>query len=1191
MSSSDEEDAWLPLGASNVNEGTGQDVFSAGSLRSAVIVSSSENADALHDVEVIRPSTRNAPTGGNAAPSSTSTNMRAIQRRLETRQTLRANLIEQPLNQFFGKFLGHLARELWTQDYYLRCGLALLAIGLTMQTLSFALMGNDIVRGLFRYLILLLLGFGSYLYVYRPDETLLAIARFVSESKASETFYRVLEGLNPTQLRRLCFVALLLPTFLEMKAITFLACVIVESGWVVNGLVAVSSFAYLQHVRTTERLTPRECSLRGLIFLKLSALLVTVLFTRDLRRINALAGPFVIAAGSMLISNHPALAGDEFDWLSRAIRHALRLTLRDVLGDVGQNVGENEMLKIAMLRWAVDYWNRDEDANDGPSTEQQNETGTSGSSAQTSDASQEGQEVLVTSMPTTDEDANDGPAGASSTEEQNETGAEQKKHAVIESPSTNQHHPQIQPQPQPQPNHTVISVQSPNVDSDIGWDELWTMLSMTTDQMFGEVPAWSSQSGDDAGEVIRHDDQNSSVKNLKEMLESLDVDGRAKPAVQSYKVTIEEIPPSRNMAIALSIARRCPALLALLSWYCTGSYDSVCATLTLLPCIWMEIERLKLWSLSCHRATSADNSGVADSPEAWIPQEIEPMTILLSPDSYSPYRPTSSLQVWANMKASVGALEMGLTAVRAAHTTAAATELTFDVVNLAQFGVEVYKKGWLAGGAMIAKDVCHFLATDNGNDQATTRNISTSRLGHGRHTASALNAMKNSQVVARNVSVLMEEEGGKQVIENVAGAVTPAVDALTFVAGRGWLWGKRGEQKPTDRQEGATEGTTDVSSAATCTQDDAGEKTITDSEGEKANKRENDGEESKIDISGVAPLTDAGIVAPPDEPCVLPADGLVTVDTAAEAMQLMADALEKEKITKEEKDRFVETILTDKSTIDGIKRSLKCLIEESAAPPQLSNATGTTSPSGLAKDETDEELQPLEQKFEEQEDEDAQDVVFEGEAKDYSSQEEVTDSDDALASVPLEASGTTNDSWEPANDLASSTDDPNISAHSHATLPRANVGSIDSARSTSEKVRAVDFDGDGFDVDGGEVSDNHGFSEDEGSWTQIDADGVPTERQGDGTSQLGPFDNEQSHRSKTEGATCTTSQQREGGQGEDWMKWVGGGLAVAGAVLGSIALANHNNNNNDRGQGNGRNAAADMKSNVTIELLDSDDER
>jgi len=951
---------------------------------------------------------------------------------------------------------------------------------------------------------------------------------------------------------------------LEMKAITFLACVIVESGWVINGLVAVASFAYLQHVRTTERLTPRECSLRGLIFLKVSALLVTILFTRDLRRINTLAGPFVIAAGSMLLSNHPALAGDEFDWLSRAVRHALRLTLQDVFADVGQNVGENEMLKLAMMRWAVDYWNRDESSSGEPegsatgepaaagSTKQQTETDSSASSTFKHE-SQEGQEVLAN-------------------EALISTSAEQNNTAEVERPSTN---PQSQPQPQPQPNQTVALVQSPNVDSDIGWDELWTMLSMTTDQMLGEVPA--SLSGNDVDPMIQHDDQNSSVRNLKEMLESLDVDGRAKPAVQSYKATIEEMPPSRNMAIALSIARRCPALLALLSWYCTGSYDSICATLTLLPCIWMEIERLKLWSLSCHRAISAENNNVSESPETWMPQEIEPMTILLSPDSYSPYRPTSSLQVWANMKASVGALETGLTAVRAAHTTVAATELTFDVVNLAQFGVEVYKKGWLAGGAMIAKDVCHFLATDNGtaNDQSTARNLSTTRRGHGRHTASALNAMKNSQVVARNVTVLMEEEGGKQVIENTVGAVMPAVDALTFVAGRGWLWGKGGQENQTEKKE------EDMDANAVSTEDKLVE--------EKIKADESKGTKTSSDASS----TDANVVAPSIEPCVVEADEPAEEDAVSETMQLMADALEKELITDEEKDRFVETILGDKSTVEGIKRSLQCLIEESDVSSQPPNDTSTTLSGALKYEKEDEVDPPPEFRPEKEEEEKEEQIVVDGQAEDDAS-EGATDSDGALASIPLEASGMTNDSWEPANDIASSTDDPNVSAHSHSTLLRSNADNADGAtRSTSEQVHTVDFDGDAFDADGEEASDNHDTSEDEGSWTQIDADGVPTERQGDGTSQLGlgPFDNEQSLRSRTAGATSTTSQQREGGQGEDWMRWVGGGLAVAGAVIGSIALANQNNNDDDRGQSNDRNAAANKKSNVTIELLDSDDER
>jgi hypothetical protein len=228
------------------------------------------------------------------------------------------------------------------------------------------------------------------------------------------------------------------------------------------------------------------------------------------------------------------------------------------------------------------------------------------------------------------------------------------------------------------------------------------------------------------------------------------------------------------------------------------------------------------------------------------------------------------------------------------------------------------------------------------------------------------------------------------------------------------------------------------------------------------------------------------------------------------------------------------------------------------------------------------EFQPEkeEEEEEEQQQQEEEQVVVDGQAEDDAS-DGATDSDGALASVPLEASAMTNDSW---GELASSTDDPNVSAHSHSTQIRSNSGNVDGARSFSEQVRTVDFDGDAFDADGNTSED------DTGSWTQIDAEGMPTERQEDGTSQLGPFDNEQSLRSRTAGA-----QQREGGQGEDWMRWVGGGLAVAGAVIGGIALANQNNNNNTDGKGQNNNqraaAANSKKSNVTIELLDSDEER
>ena len=46
----------------------------------------------------------------------------ALERRLETRKTLKEGLVDRPLNQFAGKLISHLLRELWVQDYCLRTG-------------------------------------------------------------------------------------------------------------------------------------------------------------------------------------------------------------------------------------------------------------------------------------------------------------------------------------------------------------------------------------------------------------------------------------------------------------------------------------------------------------------------------------------------------------------------------------------------------------------------------------------------------------------------------------------------------------------------------------------------------------------------------------------------------------------------------------------------------------------------------------------------------------------------------------------------------------------------------------------------------------------------------------------------------------------------------------------------------------
>ena len=77
------------------------------------------------------------------------------------------------------------------------------------------------------------------------------------------------------------------------------------------------------------------------------------------------------------------------------------------------------------------------------------------------------------------------------------------------------------------------------------------------------------------------------------MMTSLNVDERAKPAVKSYKLAIESIPPPRRVAIAVAIARRCPALLSSSLLLFVQPSRSIQSLMLLLPLILLEVMRVK----------------------------------------------------------------------------------------------------------------------------------------------------------------------------------------------------------------------------------------------------------------------------------------------------------------------------------------------------------------------------------------------------------------------------------------------------------------------------------------------------------------------------------------------------------------------------------------------------------------------
>jgi hypothetical protein len=433
----------------------------------------------------------------------------------------------------------------------------------------------------------------------------------------------------------------------------------------------------------------------------------------DLWRIPILAAPFFLATGILLLHS----VDDNYEWCTQAIRHSLRLSLRDALALVSESVSQDEMLQLAMLRWIVDYWG------------------------------------------STPAEAS-GAAGEAASRTQSRT-----------------------PMSRSSVDSTSLVTVPP--ERELTWSELLPMLALTTEQIRTEVDVLQDRPGSSNSTVqpipspaqaaSRTSSSSSpgSVTDFQSMLASMDLDEHAKPAVMAYKLAVQSFPPSRETAILLSVARRCPALLALLWELVVVRTASFCSTLILLPFIAFELIRCKRWSESCKRAATRQDHGEEHRSEALFLESVDPSVILLSGDKLSLHRPPTLLGVWMNIVSSVSALEMGLTAARCVQTTAVAIDFGQNIMSLAEFGFQVASRGWIHGAGLLVKElVVHYAHSSQDESRSQTK-----------YTNAALKVLKNSQTMSRNVQVLMEDENSSHVLNSVVGFASVAV-------GRGWLWGR-----------------------------------------------------------------------------------------------------------------------------------------------------------------------------------------------------------------------------------------------------------------------------------------------------------------------------------------------------------------------------------------------------------------
>ena len=588
--------------------------------------------------------------------------------------------------------------------------------------------------------IFILAVFGGSIVYLSPKDIDQLYTNIVKRLTASPDQW--LDHLHPSQFRNIIIASLLIPTWLELKTLGFLSAVIVELGWRSNLFVSGIMFSFLFFRTKFHHENPRENLKQGVLILYgLTLLLVVHNYRFGL--VPKVGGPFCLSTGTLLLSLGA--------WTIMT-RHALRLTLRDILASVGRNVQHDEMLQLAMLRWLVDYWSNN------PKETRSHQTTTTEKVVQSSKIPRQIPAATSTqSIPSTI----------------TKRGAETTTGRTITS----------------------------ELDHEIQWDEMWTMLLITTEQMGGEIPCSESKSPMQFSPSNSGGEGNHSLRNLNTMLASMDVDLHAKPAVNAYKKMVWSIPPPPHVALAVSILRRCPAAI-ILSWrYLSGSSLALPSTLVLLPFVITEAFRILAWidsSLGIVQPEGSESDIILLVQNVVsVSTEMDAMTILLRGDNYSHCRPPALLQVWLNMQSSVHALENGLIAARCAQTTAAAADFASHMLSLAYLGVEVKNHGWLHAIAVLASELVHLHASGG-------------ETGNTKYTNAVMGVMRNGNIVVKNVHILSADENVHPVFENI-------IELLTVFAGRGWLWEYEGRKCST---ESTIEITEEPLSQASDTQDD-----------------------------------------------------------------------------------------------------------------------------------------------------------------------------------------------------------------------------------------------------------------------------------------------------------------------------------------------------------------------------------
>jgi len=135
--------------------------------------------------------------------------------------------------------------------------------------------------------------------------------------------------------------------------------------------------------------------------------------------------------------------------------------------------------------------------------------------------------------------------------------------------------------------------------------------------------------------------------------------------------------------------------------------------------------------------------------------------------------------------------------MKCVNTANIATDVAFDVMSLAKFGLEVKDKGLPYGVSVLAKDLFQFhLERSMNNNSSQSSRTTEANFGRqeGSYSKTAINLVNNGQVLSKNIVELIED-GKKE--DNI---LHPLVSGISVVLGKGWLWGKE-EEEDEDEEE------------------------------------------------------------------------------------------------------------------------------------------------------------------------------------------------------------------------------------------------------------------------------------------------------------------------------------------------------------------------------------------------------